>query len=628
MRKLSVPVSIQTITKDNISQYTQSFQACGVDRVFLIGFDPVYVKGNILDTQPEKIGWVVSEFKKVVSEVGFWISAFGHGGALCFDDTVMDPRRYTPIEGISGEICDHGFCPLDENFRKDYGEALERLAAYHPDLIMLDDDFRMNLRPYYMGCFCPAHMKEYYKRIGEEIPRENLEALILTGDKNKYRTEFMNLMGDTLLDFAKELRRWVDRVDSNIRLSASVSQEMWDIDGLDAPALAKAFAGNTKPFLRVAGAPYWDTNIIRALELTRLEFHWSKNTGVEVMSEGDTYKRPRYNVPSKSLELFDLLLIANGGEDGILSYLYDYSRPPEYETGYAQRHIKKQALAECVYNLFARKTPVGIEVFQQMHLIANWDLPKKQIPGLYTDLLKSNNPVSMNLLAKNSIPTCFGGELPLFIVGENAKYIDNAALMRGAILDIKAADILSRRGIDTGFISEEPISSDGEYFIAENDTIRNINCHGLRKVEVKEKAEVLSRFAPSNTPASYKYENAERMRFFVLAFDHYAAKPNNNYFCNYYRQAQLMDAIAWLGGKKLPASVRKNPNLYILASKDESAMAVALANISLDDVLSPVIALDQEYSQIKFLNCTGQLRGDKVYLSDISPYGFAAFEVK
>ena len=57
-------------------------------------------------------------------------------------------------------------------------------------------------------------------------------------------------------------------------------------------------------------------------------------------------------------------------------------------------------------------------------------------------------------------------------------------------------------------------------------------------------------------------------------------------------------------------------------------MAVAIANVSLDDIFSPEIALDKEYSEIKFINCSGRLEGNKVILSDITPYGFAAFEVK
>lgn len=57
-------------------------------------------------------------------------------------------------------------------------------------------------------------------------------------------------------------------------------------------------------------------------------------------------------------------------------------------------------------------------------------------------------------------------------------------------------------------------------------------------------------------------------------------------------------------------------------------MAVALANIFPDDIFSPEINLDREYSQIKFINCTGTLTGNKFILSDMHPYAFAKFEVE
>ena len=57
-------------------------------------------------------------------------------------------------------------------------------------------------------------------------------------------------------------------------------------------------------------------------------------------------------------------------------------------------------------------------------------------------------------------------------------------------------------------------------------------------------------------------------------------------------------------------------------------MAVSLSNVFLDDIYDCEIQLDKEYSEIKFVNCSGKLVNDKVYISWIPPYGFAAFEVK
>jgi hypothetical protein len=58
-------------------------------------------------------------------------------------------------------------------------------------------------------------------------------------------------------------------------------------------------------------------------------------------------------------------------------------------------------------------------------------------------------------------------------------------------------------------------------------------------------------------------------------------------------------------------------------------MAIALYNMNFDEIIDPVITLDKNYSEIKFLNCEGTLCGNKVTLSgEIPPYSAAFFEVK
>ncbi len=633
MRKISVPINLNAITDENLPLYLESVKKNKVHRVFLIGFDPIYHKSSILHTQTEKVAFVVSEFKKVVSEVGFWISSLGHGGSLNFMDPNdrLEPDTYTPIEGVGGEIAQHGYCPTDERLRKDLGDCIRDLAKLKPDIIMLDDDYRMHCRSYYMGCFCPAHRKEYFRRIGEDVPRDKLEKLIWSGGANKYRTEYMKLMGETLMDFAKELRSRIDEVDPTIRFGSCTCLEAWDVNGIDVADLQSAFCGKNRPFTRVCGAPYWNPNIIHQLETTRLEFSWIRDIDIEVMSEGDTYPRPRYNCPSKPLELFDLLLIANNQDDDLLNYIYEYNFGPEYESGYEERYLKNEGLRCEVAEIFKGKKSVGVEVFQNIHILENYDFPEEAPKNVHKAALEYYQARSSHILSQNSIATCFENKesgYPLLLVGENAKYVDLSRLKNGAMLDRKAAKILSARGVDVGFAGEKCCTADSEYFIAQNDRVRVLGGFGNHSLTHSDSAEVLSIFKPDNTTASYRYENAQGQRFLVLGYDAYIHNLNKNYFNNYYRQEQIAKNVEWLCGKKLPAMVFKNPNLYILASKDENSMAVALANVFIDDVLEPIIQLDRKYSEIRFVNCSGRLDGDKVYLSDITPYGFAAFEVK
>lgn len=57
-------------------------------------------------------------------------------------------------------------------------------------------------------------------------------------------------------------------------------------------------------------------------------------------------------------------------------------------------------------------------------------------------------------------------------------------------------------------------------------------------------------------------------------------------------------------------------------------MAVAILNLSYDEIIDPVIRLDTAYRQISCVNCTGTVEGSAATLSTIPPFGFAAFEVR
>ncbi len=628
MYKLSVPISIDVLTEETLPLALQTIRQCGAERVFLAILESVYSQEASLYTMPERIEKTIRYFQKNGLEVGIWMNAFGHGSALSYQSEGTD-IPFTPMEGVNGDKYTEGYCPLDENFAAHYSRAVRTVARMRPDMIMLDDDFRLNTRLYYMGCFCPLHLAEFYKRIGDANPREKPETHMLTGRKNKYRSAYMALAADTLLNFAAMLRRTVDEEAPQVRLGLCVCNENWDYNGTDAIQIARALAGDTAPFLRLNGAPYWGDCIIEVIEDSRMEFSWCKAAGIESFSEGDTYPRPRYKVPANRLELFDLALRCDGTGDGILKYMFDYSLAFTYETGYADRHIRNQTLRDQIQEIFEHKTPVGVQPVNILHKIENWHLPERCPEKVANRLMESCRSVSRHLLARNSIPTAYtAGEYPLLLCGENARYIQKEGLKNGAILDVPAAKILQERGIDAGLISTKQQSFFGERFLRQRDEIYGVDNGGLQAIGCSDRAEVCSVFTPGDSPASYLYENAEGLRFLVLTYDHYFSDPNRNYDNNYYRQALLVDAIEWMCGKRLPAFCPKNPDLYILSSKAGDAMSVALINANMDGVLSPVIRLDKVYSNIRFINCNGELLGDRVALEDIPPYGFAAFEVK
>ena len=291
MYKLSIPISLDSLTEETVDEYLDYLKKCKADRVFIVGWGNIYSNDSAYYTKREWAEKAMKIFKDNGYEVGVWFCAFGHGEALSTADAMELDNCYTSIEGIDGKVSGWGFCPSDKNFFNDYSDAVKKIAELGPDIIMLDDDFRINTRPqYYLGCFCPYHLKEYSKRIGEDLPRKKIEELILTGGKNKYRDAGYKVMGDSLRRFCQRVRQAVDEVNPNIRVGICAGYTSWDIEGADVIELAKILAGNTKPFYRLTSAPYWvapkvnrfpGQRLSAVIENARNQIVWSKDENIE-----------------------------------------------------------------------------------------------------------------------------------------------------------------------------------------------------------------------------------------------------------------------------------------------------------------------------------------------------------
>lgn len=633
MYKLSIPLSLQTLNETSLPVYLDEFKKANVKRIFLIENTPVYLKNNPIFNGTSTLGQYIAYFKQRGFEVGVWLGGFGHGNFFSTGIKRECFASLTKIKGADGQTTDEGFCPLDENLQKRFCEAVRLVSAMHPDLIMLDDDFRLNVRDYNMGCCCENHLKLFYDEIGETIPAEKLEELIFTGPKNKYRSAWLKVQGKSLESFAKMLRSAVDEVDETIRLGACAVYSTWDFDGTDMISLSKILAGKTRPFMRTIGAPYHRIHPQFVVEHTRLQASWCKDENIEIFAEGDNFPRPRYACPANFLELFDMAILASGATDGILKYMFDFRFDVNYEKGYNSRHIKNKVVREKIEKMFSSKALVGVRVFDVMRKIENFNLPTEYKPGVASFLQNTYFSVAAKLLCENAIPTtyekCSG--FPVIVFGENAEYIDEESLENGAILDVVAAKILKQRGIDTGIIDTAPKSFSKEFFPGQNDGYILNSSIKSHKAECKEGIIADSVYLPDNCPASYRYENKTGQRFYVFLTDMYRNDIENcPYFLNYYRQQQLTDGVFWLCGTKLPAVCNKNPYLYIQAAKgNDGSMSIGVYNMNFDEVTEPVIYLDKSYKKIEFVNCEGSLQEDVVTLSrDIPPYSAVFFEVK
>lgn len=637
MYKVSVPIINMTAQEMGLENILESLKRLDAKRVFLaLGKYHTDPEGRKKEMKALKEN--CEFFHAHGFEVGAWVWAF----------IILGKSDYIHMTGIDGVVSDQNgiLCPSDDAFRKFAGEYAAEIASCGVDLIMYDDDMTYGFHDFGFGCACENHMKYTCELLGEDISREELRKKVLWGGESKYRTAWQKSKGYYLELFAKDMRKAVDAVNPNIRMGACACMPNWDFDGIDFATLAKVFAGNTEPFMRLTGAPYWvpfkswGNTLQSVVEAERMEQSWSGE--IETMSEGDPFPRPRTACPASFVELFDTALRASGDLKGILKYAIDYTSKPGTEDGYILRHEKNRPLYQEIEKHFQNKTACGVRVYERMEKFNDMVIPQN-FEGNGGEIFEFFFPLAAKMISENSIPTIWDGEGVCGIAfAENVKMVSPEAMKKGLIIDLRAAEILEEQGIDTGLVSVgEQYRVNREYFdLFDNNYAVDIDAYDIT---VKEDAQIQSHLIAFEKEVievkriigSYYYKNADGQQFLVFGFSAYANRGNlknslfgRHVYSSYLRSKQLKLAIDHFGGEKLPAYSAGNPDLYIMSKKDGSSMAVGLWNMFADEIFEPVVELDGEYTEIEFINCSGRLEQDKVILSDMTPYSFAGFIVK
>ena len=631
MYKISVPIIYDIVDRQGRDGIVKKLRELDAERVFLaLGVRSTEEAENkktfeILKRETEY-------FHSLGYEVGVWLWTF----------MLKGENSFTHMTAVSVEekVLDDFYCPTDEDYVADTAAFIAGAAATGVDMIMFDDDFRYGCLGGGVACLCPHHVQLINEKVGENLTRAELAEKILTGNKNKYRDAWIETNGGSFRAFARAVRAAVDGVNPRIRMGACACLSSWDLDGVDAYELATILAGDTKPFVRLIGAAYWPargswgTRIGDVIEQERMEEAWTRKGEIEVFSEGDAFPRPRTVCPAAYLEGMDTALRADGRMDGMLKYAIDYTSSADYENGYVERHLRNKPTYEGIEKIFSGKEAVGVRNYAEGSKVAYMELGDTPATGGY--LYYSYFSSAARSFAATSIPTCYYGEGVVgACYGEAAWSLPEGATENGLILDAVAARILHQNGVDVGIRSlGNAVSVSGEIFVADNERIDTYKSRPFDHVFSDDvHVESYGEHDGKKIPMSYTYENANGDRFLVLNFD---TRSNSRELYapstrHYARSRQYAEAVKWLskGEKALPAYSYGNPDLYILAKKDEDgAMAVGLWNFCIDWVYDPKITLDREYKEISFLNCSGSISGNVVTLSDLSPFGFCAFEVK
>lgn len=633
MTKLYVPLMASCVTEETRNTYLEYLHKIKTNVVMLvIDRETLFMTRQERETHFVKIANDTRFFQENGMDVIIWTESFGFGGPIPHEyQHVMagEPR----ITSVQGKKLDDALCPEGEKLVQLCKERIQDIARIiKPNRIMLDDEMCMSVRPG-IGCFCEKHMALYEKEFGEKHSLEELQELIFTGYHEKYRKGWLKVVGDSMRSFCKSMREALDEVDESIRMGFCAGYTSWDIEGADALELTKILAGKTEPFLRFTGAAYWVQNaknrfhkqqMNEVIETVRMQEFWSRESGVEVFHEDDTFPRPRYCTSASMSECYDVPLRASGGV-GSFKYLFCYDVGPDKELGYVKKHIRNIPLYDFIEKHFEDKKAVGVQVHEEMHKMKDKLLPKDFMGE--KPIMESIFPQAATFLTAHGIPTTYDENPEIAIAfGDNARYIKTFA--KKMILDLQAAEILQDKGMKLGLVKKEIMSTPvkEEYIDGETWILYNSAAKKYYACTLENGVEVESYYIDVNgkkTPSSWRvtYEGTE---FLIFAFSPYEERRSATVLRSYDRKQQLLNFISY----EYPY-IPDSCGIYQICKDGANERVVLLQNLGEDELVDCEIMLNQPYEKVELFGAEGILKEDRMILTTIvQPFACVAMVLK
>ena len=599
MTDLYTQIDVSEITDDNLGRFLKDLRDAHVNVLLLSAID-LFPDDAERPGIFARIRGLIDFFKAEGFRVALWINSLGYGTERtpAFEARFADSLRLT---AFGGQTC-AAICTTDKKFRDACCELARDLARAGADMILWDDDLVQSVRPGFC-CVCPGHLALMSRRLGRGCTPDELRDSF-TGAPNPLRTAFMDVMGQSMTDFCRALREAVDEVDPAIPMGLCASYTHYDLEGVELSDLLRVLAGQGKPFLRISGAAYWPVIAPRypgqdlggVAEFVRMQLGWLRvdpDPDLTVIDENDPYPRDHNVVPAALCELYDAVMIANGGTHRH-KYMLCYGAD-RHDTAYLDAHVAALDDHRALAAMFEGRLPTGVRVLHPMHLIRKADLPTPYC-GDGRLMSSFSHPMAGIFMSLFGIPTRYEGGVtrtaPGIAFGSDAIGLTDAQLRAGLLLDLPAARILTGKGIDVG-----PLPEEGKPFVP----------------------------TVTETPDG---------RFCVLPLDggtlSYARKetapasvPDG--------QRLLAEAYEALSGHALDARMEGAHGVWLLASRrvpDDGTLSLLLCNMLPTPARDVRVRLFGSGAVVGTLNCSPTIDGDTLTLPGIPGYAYAAVTVR
>lgn len=601
--RLDVPENkIDEVVEDIKYQYENGIAFCPLFSMTLVpeGNPPV-----------DKVGTLCKKyliFKEKLDRLGvpsgvLVQATIGHGWTL----GQMFP--YQPYISLRDGSAKNTVCPTDLGFRDYIYNVFKTIAKCAPDVMMVDDDFRLLQRAGF-ACACPNHLKIVSEKIGEEVTREQLLEMLDKDDERskKFIKVLTESQQDALIETAKVMRKGIDDVNPDIPCAFCCGGYTAQAD-LD---IVKILAGKGKTILRInngsysgAGTRYFTYCSLRAAR----QIYKLKDKVDILLGETDTCPQNRYSTSAVGLhnQFVNSILEGCGGAKQWIT-----RGPYEPESGKAYRKI----LAEnCGFyeQLFLDVKDIEWQG-ARTYLSKDMDLPTSNEDSAWGYFFFEAMGIPYYFSGDKGGVICLEGKTIKSYPIEEIKEI----LSGNVILSSDVAEILIELGlkeyIGVDVREWKGKNKKGEYIVGDTVSM-GVQPKAKELVPISDKVEVLSNVFNSD------YVNTELLFPGVTKFKNdlggtvitFAGTPNAGHFIdtgcysflNQTRKRQVIGIMKDLGC--LPVYYPGDAEVYVKAGKIKSGeMMVVFIGVSADILESVDLCFDKPVNKIEMLTPCGE----------------------
>jgi hypothetical protein len=567
----------------------------------------------------------------IVFSLNPWITT-GH----C--DRGRDNRRRLPDMqfqvGHDGTECHAVACPLSPAWRRHTRTLWELYAETEPHAIWVEDDIRTwGHRPIRWGCFCPLHLAEFSRRVGETVTREDLVGAILRpGRPHPWRATWLVMQGEIMVEVAHALARAVHAISPETRMGLmSSGPRRHAMEGRQWPGFAQALADGRTLYSRPPLGNYIEGSL-RGLTTTLDNILLTRHVMPPETVEQTEVENVPFSQYAKSAAFTALQMTVSfaTGAQGVTMNLFDHLGNPmaDHPAFGAMLAGRKRYL-----NGLAARAQAGASETARMRGARVPFHPResffRRLPeGADETALHADGREMADALVTAGIPVTYDEAEtgPVFLTGQTVRALTDEAvralLTGGTWLDGTAAAILHERGFgeEIGLRAVQPPAPIDSIDLFCAEELLHPDFGGADKRLVTASIPTLGgrpRLAvadplPGATPlsrmvgvdaepkhlASYAYENLLGGRVVVHLYDH--ATAFGPAWRSPYRTELLRRAALWLSRGELPAFVEVDGANPLPICRDVGPRTVlGLVNLSHDPYDGAVFDLAGEERRVK-----------------------------